>query len=94
MRDRDRLSIFYPITGVDKKQTMQTKQTTWLNMISMLHAELNFRLRFLKFPSRLEMPRLFGSRFQFSVMKNSTFSYQFSSVFNISKIFQDLESFD
>ena len=64
-------------------------------------SELNFRLRFLKFRSRLEMPRLFGSRFRFSVMKNWTFSpifplllHQFSSVFNISKIFQDLGSFD
>ena len=47
------------------------------------------------------MPRLFGSRFRFSVMKNRKFFpnfplllHQFLSVFNISKIFQDLGSFN
>ena len=65
------------------------------------YPDLNFRLRFLKFWSGLEMPRLLGSRLRFSVMKNWTFSpifplllHQFSSVFNTSKIFQDLGSFD
>ena len=67
---------------------------------SHISSELNFRLRFLKFGSRLEMPRLFGSQFRFSVMKNRTFFpnfplilHQFSRVINISKIFQDLGSF-